>query len=310
MSKIIMYHYIRKFKKDFPFFKFLNEQDFKKQLIFFKKKNSFFSLNDTLKNQLYKNHFLLTFDDGLKEHLKIAKYLHKKKILAIFFISSYPIKNKDFLPIHKIHLIFGRYDSDQILKIFQKFNIKLKNYKNVFKIFKKQKEFISSKKNFSENNKKIYLKTILNNIDQSENNIIDKIFNYCFSKYEQKKIFKEFYLSKNDIIKIDKLGMLVGSHGHRHRVLSKLKKKDQIKDIKFSIDTLSKILKKKINLFCYPYGGFNMFTRDTIKILKDFKIEYSFNVESKNCNIKSNNFYLPRFDCNEYKFGKLYNYKL
>ena len=305
-----MYHYVRKFKRGFPFFNFLHEYDFKKQIIFFKKKNSFFSLNDSLKNQLYKKHFLLTFDDGLKEHLKIAKYLQKKKILAIFFISSYPIIKKDFLPIHKIHLIFGKYDSDRILQIFRKFNIKLQNHKNTFKIFKKQKEFIVNKKKYSENDKKIYFKTILNNIDQTENKIIDKIFNYCFSKYEQKKIFKEFYLSKNDIIKIDKLGMLVGSHGHLHRVLSKLKKKDQKKDIKFSIKTLSKILKKKINLFCYPYGGFNMFNKDTIKILKSLKIEYSFNVESKNCSIKSNNYYLPRFDCNEYKFGKIYNYKL
>ncbi len=299
-----MYHYIRNFNKSLPYFNFLDIKKFKKQNNFFSKQKGFIELNDNLSEVYFKNKYLLTFDDGLKEHLKIAEYLYKKNILAFFFIPSLPLIKKDFLPIHKIHLIFGKYNSEQIKNILKKFKIQLK-FNNIFSTFKKQKEFLEKKKN-SEINQKIYLKSLLNNIDQKNPKVIKKIFNYCFKKKDQIKIFKNFYLNKNDIKKINKFGMLIGSHGNSHKVMSKMNFKTQKKDIKISLNLLSSIIKKKINYFCFPYGGFNMFNNKTLKILKKKGIIYSFNVQSKDWNKKSNNLFIPRYDCNEFKYGKIY----
>jgi peptidoglycan/xylan/chitin deacetylase (PgdA/CDA1 family) len=307
MSKVIMYHYVRSFNKLFPYFNFLHLNDFKKQNNFFSKKNSFVKINDNLDEKLNQNHFLLTFDDGLKEHLKIAKYLKKKNILGFFFIPTYQLEKLDFLPIHKIHLIFGKYNSNQIINIFKKFNIEIYYNKKIFSIFNKQKFFLNKKKKLTENDIKIYLKTILNNLDQENSEIVNIIFNYCFTKKKQKQIFNNFYLNSKDIIVLEKLGMKIGSHTHEHKVLSKMSHNEQLKDISKSIDILQNIIKKKINYFCYPYGGFKVFNLDTLNILKRKKIVYSFNVESKNWSKKSNNLYIPRYDCNEFKYGKLFN---
>ena len=38
MSKVIMYHYIRNFDDEFPYFNFLSLEDFKKQNNFFSKR--------------------------------------------------------------------------------------------------------------------------------------------------------------------------------------------------------------------------------------------------------------------------------
>ena len=307
MSKVIMYHYVRSFNKLFPYFNFLHLNDFKKQNNFFSKKNSFVKINDNLDEELNQNHFLLTFDDGLKEHLKIAKYLKKKNILGFFFIPTYQLEKLDFLPIHKIHLIFGKYNSNKIINIFKKFNIEIYYNKKIFSIFNKQKFFLNKKKKLTENDIKIYLKTILNNLDQENSEIVNIIFNYCFTKKKQKQIFNNFYLNSKDIIVLEKLGMKIGSHTHEHKVLSKMSYNKQLKDISKSIDILQNIIKKKINYFCYPYGGFNVFNLDTLNILKRKKIVYSFNVESKNWSNKSNNLCVPRYDCNEFKYGKLFN---
>jgi peptidoglycan/xylan/chitin deacetylase (PgdA/CDA1 family) len=103
--------------------------------------------------------------------------------------------------------------------------------------------------------------------------------------------------------------MVVGSHSHTHRVLSKLSSKLQSKELVTSCKELEKIIKQKIKFFAYPYGGFEVFNRSTIDILRKNHIKYCFNVESKDWSKYSNKFYIPRYDCNEFKYGKIFNYK-
>ena len=301
-----MYHYIRSFDRTLPYLNFLHFNDFKKQNNYLEKKKSFIKITDNLNLDYNKNKFLLTFDDGLKEHLKVAKYLKEKNILGIFFIPVMQIERLDFLPIHKIHLIFAKYDSTELIDIFKQFNIKVDFKKDVFPLFQKQKNFLQNKKVITENDKKIFLKTALNNLDQRNTEIVKNIFNYCIGSKEQKNIFKNFYLDIKDIKMLDKLGMKIGAHSYGHKVLSKLNYKQQENDIFKSIKILSDILEKKIDYFCFPYGGFKVFNYDTIKILKKKKIIYSFNVESKNWTKKSNALYIPRYDCNEFKHGKIF----
>ena len=305
-----MYHYIRKFDKALPFQNFLHIESFKKQIEYLKSQKKIMELNSKIADSYHKNRYLLTFDDGFKEHLQIARYLKKKKLLGVFFIPSLPLKKKTFLPIHKIHLLFARYNSSEILKIFERFKIleNVKEDKKIFSLFKKQKKHIANSKS-SEVKKKTILKTILNNCDQDNYKIVDKIFNYCFTKKIQKIIFDKFYLTKKDILQIKKLGMVIGAHSDTHRVLAKLNSKLQFKELAASCQELEKIIKEKIIFFAYPYGGFEVFNASTIKILKKMKIKYCFNVESKNWSKLSNKLYIPRYDCNEFKFGKIFNYK-
>ena len=143
MSKVIMYHYIKSFDKNFPFLNFLHIDSFKKQIKYLTSKKKFIKSESDIKKLYFKNNYLLTFDDGFKEHLNVAKFLKKKNILGVFFIPSFPLKKKTFLPIHKIHLIFARYSSDEIIKIFKQFKIAMnqnKNY-NIFSTFQNQKKF-------------------------------------------------------------------------------------------------------------------------------------------------------------------------
>jgi len=83
-----MYFYIRHFYKSKPYFNFLLLNDFKKQINYLSKKNSFIKIKDTLEENYHKNKFILSFDNGLKEHLNIARDLKKKNILSIFFIPT------------------------------------------------------------------------------------------------------------------------------------------------------------------------------------------------------------------------------
>ena len=69
------------------------------------------------------------------------------------------------------------------------------------------------------------------------------------------------------------MGMIIGSHGFSHNLLSKLKRSKKKKFI--ILKRYSKIsLKKKINFFCYPYGGAKSYNNNTVKILK--KVDTNF----------------------------------
>ena len=86
------------------------------------------------------------------------------------------LEKSDFLPIHKIHLLFGKYNSDELLDIYNKFKIKVNFNKDIYSIFRNQKKFLDKKNLISENNKKVYLKTLLNNFDQKNPRLVKQIF--------------------------------------------------------------------------------------------------------------------------------------
>ena len=102
-------------------------------------------------------------------------------------------------------------------------------------------------------------------------------------------------------------GMVLGSHTVDHPLMSKLSKTEQAEQIKSSFQFLDEIGCKDIKTYCHPYGGFHSFDKQTINILHLEKVAYSFNVDSRDINkndFEQSRQYLPRYDCNEFNFGK------
>ena len=236
----------------------------------------------------------------MKDHLFASNILKKKNILGIFFINTVPIIEKKILNVHKLHLICGRFKSEEIIK--ELYSIESINLENI--------KIPSSKRYQLENAldkdhiNKIKLKVFLN---QNKNFfLINKLFNFFFSKLTQKKILEKFYLSRDDIIDIDRKGMIIGGHSHSHKLLSSLSFKDQNKEIKKNINYLSKILKKKIDFFASPWGNKKSYNTNTIKILKK-NVKYHFTTLQNK--VLENNYEIPRINCNKLKYGKIFNYK-
>ena len=102
-------------------------------------------------------------------------------------------------------------------------------------------------------------------------------------------------------------GMIVGSHTKNHPVMSKLNYASQKNEIQKSFEFLESELNLSYRTYCHPYGGFHSFNNDTISILKHLNVAFSFNVESRDVrdiDLKKYRQFLPRYDCNEFKFGK------
>ena len=292
------FHYIRKYNKFFPYFEFLHENNFKK-IVKTQKKN-LIKIEENIDVDYKKKKYIFSFDDGLKDHLFASKILRKNSVLGLFFINTLPLMEKKILNVHKIHLLFGRYDIMEIIKKMNTYeNFKLEKMK-ITNAKKYQLKSLLHRKNLNRIKLKIFLNKNKNTL------LVNKLFDYFFSKFLQKKMVSELYLNKDDILKIDKREMIIGGHSHAHQSLSSLSFKKQNIAIKKNLYCLSKILNKKIDYFASPWGNQKSFNSNTIKILKK---NVKFHFTTLRNKFPKDNYNIPRINCNKLKGGKIFDYR-
>lgn len=307
--KAIMYHYVQEYRKDIPLFKYLSFSDFKKQLDYFEKEYGFITKDEWLifssKKNLNKisNKILLTFDDGLKCHYNyVFKELSRRNLWGIFFIPTKVLKGSTILDVHKIHILTGTVPGFELIDYLMSIvedgmipDIKIEEFRT--QTYQKHEDLDHI----------IKFKRILNYYVDYEfrSQLIDKIASYCKIDFAE---YPNYYLNQSEIIEMEKGGMLIGAHTDSHPLMSKLDYFNQEKEITKSANFIRELTGQQTLSYCHPYGGFHSFNFNTIKILKAQKIDYSFNVESRNISpidIEDKTHMLPRYDCNEFPFGKI-----
>jgi len=149
---------------------------------------------------------------------------------------------------------------------------------------------------------------------------IKRIFNYHLRREKRKLLLDElfvyfkldrifnvgnYYLNYTQLKEMEDGGMVIGAHTRNHTLLSSLSYNEQISEIIGSIDDL---ISENLNIdtFCFPFGGPLSYNKDTLKILKNAGVKYCFTVESRVIGERDSHLELPRFDCNEFPFGKCY----
>ena len=306
--KVVTYHYIRNFKKNLKYFRFLEFKNFKKQLNFFKSKKKFITQKefiDIIENRIKppKNSILLTFDDGILDHYKfVFKELKRRKIFGIFFVSTAPIEKNIFLNVHKIHLLIGKITG----------NILLNQLNNLIKpsMIDNKKKSLFKNRTYSSQNDFYSVKTFKQTLNYfMVNKYKTKVLDALLKKNKINNKVKNFYLSLKQLKEMKNNGMMIGSHTYSHEVLSKLSYNNQKKEISRSVRLIkNKLGKSQFTTFCYPYGEKYTYNQHTLNILKKLKVKASFIVHSKKIDCKkllSKKLEIPRFDCNEFPFGSI-----
>lgn len=304
--RLFMYHYVREDDDKNPFSRHKSLIDFKKECELMKRDSNFLSISQVNKNNVSQNNFVgLTFDDGLKDHLKAAEIMHSLGITATFYIPIYPYLNEDILDVHKAHKIcskVGPYCLELLNKTCEEIGIDLTKL-----------EVNSDKQRF--------INKYSQQIDDIEIKEFKRIINYygdfglrtkildCILKNLNIEICpRNFYLTLKEIIYINSLGFEIGSHGISHTLLSRLDLEKQKNEVIHSKNFLENLLNKKINSFCYPYGTKNSYDQTTLDLLKENGFKNAVSVESRDFLINDfidNIYEIPRYDCNE--ISKFFN---
>ncbi len=240
--------------------------------------------------KLKKKDVCLTFDDAIKSQIDVAlPVLKKLKIKAFFFVYSSIFENKpDFLEIFKyfrnnyfkneneFYDAFYKYLNTDLKKFFLKNKNKMNKKKKFFPFYSLQDiKFRLVRDNFL--SKKKYINIM-------KKMMKDKKFNYL-------KVNNRIFFSKKDLVRLNKLGHIVGIHSHSHpTVINNLSYRSQKYEYSKCLQIVSKILKSsksKIYSMSHPCGNFN---KNTLKILDklDLKLGFKNNMEiNENKKIKN-----------------------
>ena len=302
-----MYHYVREFNPKLPFFKYLDAENFGKQLDFFGAEYGFVSKDEwqrAIKEKSLgsaKGKILLTFDDAMSCHYNyVFKELKKRGLWGIFYVPTQPYQKLKILDVHRIHLLCGAFQGNELMSLLKDFLDESMIPDEKIKEFREQT--YTRQENFEGVSE---FKRILNYFVSYEyrENLIENVANKLGFKFSD----SDFYVPIEKLREMYLGGNIIGSHTVSHPVMSKLGEIDQKKEIDESFCFLDESGCIDSKTYCHPYGGFHSFNEVTINALSSNNVEFSFNVESRDIqdnDLRSSIQFLPRYDCNEFPFGK------
>ncbi len=306
--KAIMYHYVRPYDSNYPYFKNLDLDDFKRQLDFFEKEFGFVRKEkfiSSLNTGVIPQGVVLTFDDGLSCHYKhVLPELLKRNLWGIFYIPTQPYLENKFIDVHRIHLLLGKCNAKELFTFLN--SLINEGMFDLEKIHDFENFTYSNQKN---DNYTLLVKRILNYYISYQYR--EAVINQLMTKFIPTYNLRDFYLTTDEIKTMHNVGMIIGNHTVNHPVMSRLTIVEQEKQIVDSFNFLENITTESVHkTFCYPYGGFHSFTDDTEKLLEKNNCLYSFNVEQRDICSKDlllRPQALPRYDCNQFKYGQVKN---
>ncbi|MES2587749.1 MAG: polysaccharide deacetylase family protein [Bacteroidota bacterium] len=236
-------------------YKIKNTQAFKKDLDFLLKHYQPISYNDLLElklkgEQVKKNTFLLTFDDGLSEfHNVVAPILIEKGIPAINFLNSDFVDNKNLFFRYKVSLLIEKISKNETLlndekvkKWFQQFDSNL-NYK----------------------------RTLLG-ITHQNKNLLDDLASLLSLDFDLFLKEKEPYLTSNQIFDLQKKGFGFGAHSVNHPEYRFLTLEEQIQQTTDCLAFLEKNSLSTNKTFAFPFTDYGVKKDFFDELLKEQKI--------------------------------------
>ena len=308
-SMAIMYHYVRCSNSNLPFFRYLDIDNFRKQISWLKNNFEFptpeLFVNSCVMRRQWEG-IVLTFDDGLSDHYhNVLPILKEHGLWGLFSLSTAPLTNNVTLDVHKIHLVVGYLGGVKAIRLLHDLidnhmitipTQQLEHFRE--ESYKHQQSDVATKQ----------FKQLLNYFiaDEHRDKILEQLIEEAFGK-SWPALSKDFYLNSDQIKELDSEGMIIGSHSVNHLVMSKLNETQQWGEITQSCDHLELLTGKKTSTFCYPYGGEHSFTKTTERLLADYGISISFNVDPRpitSFDLKSRPYALPRYDCNVFPYGE------
>lgn len=309
MITSVMYHYVRPIENSQ--LRYLAVNDFIKQLDWLQENVGNFLTEAEWENSKRgepSEGVLLTFDDGLKDHIEhVLPILLERKIFAIFFVSTLPLTSKNILAVHLTHKLLSLGKSEEILEFFRSH----------------LPSTVWGKLNFG-----VAANAYTKHLDLDVNVTIKKIVNYLFTDFNLSEVLEllshkflsstlteiaeSWYLSEKDIKFISDAGMKIGSHASTHRLLSLLSRDEIFNELSESRKILEGIVERAVDEFCYPYGGSHSYNSNVKDALIQLRYEVAHDVFPRKISRMDleNKYELPRFNCNELPFGQAHSLRI
>jgi peptidoglycan/xylan/chitin deacetylase (PgdA/CDA1 family) len=299
-----MYHYVRPATDGLPHFPFLRLADFERQLDDFAANYGFVDRDAFVRwgqGSSAPDGVLLTFDDGLRDHIEfVLPTLQARGLFGLFYVNSGPPITGRILDVHKVHLALGRLGSQAALAWLETHAPELiiteQEGGGGASPYAHQTSDAATKS----------LKQLFNwrlTADEREG-ILDRLLDHAFAGAPPR--WQDFYLDERAMRNLSSAGMGVGPHSHAHEVASRVSPERQKEEVRLSCDFVELNGGSRQWGYCYPHGMRSAFTEETERAVAEAGCPFAFAVEARDIETplaEEDRYALPRHNCNALPHG-------
>ena len=292
---VVMYHYVRDSRATaFPDIRALAPDLFRQQLDWLQEHFSLVGAADVEAAlaggaPLPPKAALLTFDDGFVDHYReVFPVLRARGLSGIFFLSQSTCGPAPrLLGVHKTHFLLSRLGAEAfgaaVLAECRSAHIDLDA--GVFGADRWEAADERAIKNL--------LNYHLPFADAER--VLERLFADTLG--DQQAFARELYLDETMVREMAAGGMSFGHHTRTHRMLSRLSVREQADELRDGVAWIRNLTGQATVSFCYPWGGPQTYSADTVRLLDDCGYSMAFNTERRQARLdRDGRFELPRLD--------------
>jgi peptidoglycan/xylan/chitin deacetylase (PgdA/CDA1 family) len=298
-----MYHYVRQARPDLPHLPYLDVANFRRQLDYFEATYGIVdrdSFESWLEGGDAPAGVVLTFDDGLRDHIDVVLPVIKERgLFALFYACSLPILTERILDVHKVHLAVGRIGGDAALSWLRSKSpdcLPAERIDAEPKVYAEQKSDRATK----------LIKHAFNwtPANETKSAALDGLLDFAFEGHPPH--WTEIYMTDAELRALLDAGMGVGPHSHAHRVPALLDPDEQRDEVARSCDFISAVAGGCTWGYCYPHGIAQALSPNSETIVAESGCSLAFAVAPEDILdplVHSRRFSLPRHNCNAFPHG-------
>ena len=264
-SIVVVYHFVRNMHETpYPGIKGRLVDDFVGQVEYLCRHHEALTMRDLIlyldgERSLPQNGFYLTFDDGFRDHYDtVLPVLKSHNLEAAFFPMTEPLVHARVPSMEKLRFLMRTLDfhvftdefRDTVDRLFPQFDTSRLMFQG------EQADEARSFNSFDELEVSHFKRfTTVEMPREIRNAVLD----YMFPRYfgTDAEFIKELYMNWDELTALQAEGMVVGAHTVTHPWLPVLSQDEQATEINDSFDALQEKLDDRVEVFSYPYGGYD-----------------------------------------------------
>ena len=269
---VVMYHYVRPIEgSSFSGIRGLRIEAFERQLDWLQEHFHIASMAEFLdcldrQSAPPRPTALLTFDDGLRDHIThVLPRLVERGLTASFYVSSSAVLDQTVLDVHRIQFLLASIDDQVVTELVQEIAVLARGHLDEGRWAMLQDEARTSRFDTAD---VILLKRLLQR--ELPRDLRRRLTQELFRAYvsaDEVAFAEDLYLGMTDLRRLRDAGMHVGSHADTHEWLTNLTADEQSDELVRSLDVLDALGVAVDWTLAYPYGSNDERTLSTARRL-------------------------------------------
>jgi peptidoglycan/xylan/chitin deacetylase (PgdA/CDA1 family) len=294
---VVMYHYVRDSSATgFPQIRALAPDLFARQLDWLQEQYTIIGIHELQaaldgRGTLPPQAALLTFDDGFIDHFTtVFPLLRGRGLSGVFFLAGQACgPSPRLLGVHKTHFLLAHLGAEALSRAVRREAPAAGAVRTTSRaVFGNDRWEAADER---------ALRQLLNyELPFAE---ADRILEQLFAHHlgDATTFARRLYLDEAMIREMAAAGIVFGYHTHTHRMLSRLSPDEQQRELADGVDWIRALTGQESIPFCYPWGGPQTYTVDTVGMLERLGYSLAFNTVRRRLRIgHDGRFELPRFD--------------